>query len=76
MTLKDWVEDFSDNLIELMQEKHITQHELAKVSGISVGSINAYIHKQSQPGIKAIINLAYALDVEINDLVDFGDMID
>lgn len=76
MTLKEWTEVFGDNLFDLMEEKHITQQELAKTSGVSIGSINAYIHHQSPPGIKAIINLSYALDVDLNELLDFGDIID
>jgi transcriptional regulator with XRE-family HTH domain len=76
MTLKEWTEVFGDNLSELMEEKHITQRQLANMSGLSLGSINAYIHHQSQPGIKAIINLSYALDVDLNELLDFGDTID
>lgn len=76
MTIKEWSDCFSDNLIELMEDRRITQLELAKDSGISIGSINAYVHKQSLPGIKAILNLACALDVDVNELIDFGDTID
>lgn len=76
MTLKDWTENFGDVLSELMEEREMTQQELAKESGISIGSINAYVNKQSPPGIKAILNLAYALDVDIIELIDFGDTID
>lgn len=76
MTLKEWTDIFSDNLIELLDDRNMTQYELAKASGVSVGSINAYIHKQSPPGIKAILNIADALDVDVNELIDFGDVID
>ena len=76
MTLKEWIENFGDNLSELMDDRKMTQYELAQESGVSVGSINAYIHKQSPPGIKAIINIAYALDVDMDDLIDFGDTIE
>lgn len=76
MTLKDWTENFGGVLSDLMEEKGITQQELAKESGLSIGSINAYIHKQSLPGIKAILNLSYALDVDLVELIDFGDTID
>lgn len=76
MTLKEWTEVFGDNLVDLMEHKKMTQQELSKMSGVSIGSINAYIHKQSPPGIKAVINLSYALDVDLNELLDFGDTID
>ena len=76
MTLKEWTEIFGDNLTDLMEEKRMTQQELAKASGLSIGSINAYIHGQTPPGIKAIINLCYALDIDMMELLDFGDTID
>lgn len=76
MTLKSWIDTFGDNLTELLEERDMTQLELARDSGLSVGSINAYIHKQSPPGIKAIINIAYALDIDVGELIDFGDCID
>lgn len=76
MTLTDWLENFSELLIELMEEREMTQQELAKESGLSVGSINAYIRKQSMPGVKALINIADALEMDVNELIDFGDIID
>lgn len=76
MKLRDWMEAFGDNLSDILDEQGMTQQELAKASGLSVGSISAYINKQSPPGIKAIINISYALDVDLNDLLDFGDMIE
>lgn len=76
MTLKEWTNIFGENLSDIMKEKRMTQQELAEASGLSIGSINAYIHSQSPPGVKAIINLSYALDVDLAELLDFGDMID
>jgi len=76
MTITEWSTSFSENLLELMKDRRIGQHELAQESGISIGSINSYIHKKSLPGIKAILNLAFVLDVDVNELIDFGDTID
>lgn len=76
MTIAEWSDNFSENLLTLMKDRRMSQHELARESGISVGSISSYINKNSLPGIKAIINLAYALDVDINELIDYGDVIE
>lgn len=76
MTITEWSDNFSDNLVELLEDRRMTQYDLAQESGISIGSINAYIHKKSLPGIKAILNIATALDVDANELIDFGDTID
>ena len=76
MTLKEWTVTFGENLCDLMEERGINQRDLAKASGLSIGSINAYIHSQTPTGIKAIINLSYALDIELSELLDFGDVIE
>ena len=76
MTLKEWSEIFSDDLAECLEKRGMSQNDLAKASGISIGSINSYIHGQAIPSLKAVINIAYALDMDIGELVDFGDSID
>ena len=76
MTLKEWIDNFGDSLVGILEEKGMTQRDLARDSGLPIGSINAYIRKQSPPGIKAIINMAYALDMSVDELVDFGERIE
>ena len=76
MTIDDWSRNFSEKLNELMTDRRITQYDLSMESGIAVGSINSYIHDRSLPGVKAIVNLAFALDVDVSELIDFGDTID
>lgn len=76
MTNKDWLESFSEYLGDLMKEKQITQKDLAIASGLSESSISAYLNEQRYPTYRAIINIAYALDVSTDDLLDFGDNID
>ena len=75
MTLPEWSDNFSENLLELLNDRKMSQYDLAMESGISIGSINAYIHKRSLPGVKAIVNIAFALDIDINELIDFVDTI-
>lgn len=76
MTITEWLDIFGNNLAEMMEDRDMTQSDLAHDSGISLGSINAYLHKQSLPGVRAIINIADALDVDISELIDFGDIIE
>lgn len=76
MDMKEWLDIFSDNLVELLEDRKMTQYELASDSGISTGSISAYINKQSIPGPKALINIAYSLDVSLDELMDFGSRIE
>lgn len=75
MTIGEWKDIFGDNLASLLDEKNMTQKELAKESGVSTAMISDYINKRSVPGLIAAINIAYALDVSIEELVDFEEPI-
>lgn len=75
MTQEEWKNIFGDNLSVILREKKMTQSQLAKESGVSMGMISDYINKRSVPGIFAAINIAYALDMELNDLIDYGDRV-
>jgi transcriptional regulator with XRE-family HTH domain len=76
MTLGKWKDAFGDNLSALLREKNMTQKDLAIESGVSMGMISDYVNKFTEPSIFAIINMAYALDVDIDDLIDFGEPIE
>lgn len=76
MTQSEWKHIFGDNLLSILQEKGMTQLQLSRDSGVSTAMISEYINKRSIPGLVAIINIAYALDMRIDDLVDFDEPID
>lgn len=76
MTREEWLSDFGDNLQGLLDEKDLKQRDLAKMTKIPISTINAYINKKAMPSAEAIVKLSYALDVELIDLLDFGETID
>ena len=71
----EWLDIFGDNLKSMLAGAGMTQNDLAIETGISKGAISSYINKQKTPTIKSIINIAYALDCSIDDLIDFGECI-
>lgn len=75
MTELEWMEIFGDNLKEMLEYANMTQRDLADAAGLSESSVSDYIHKRKFPGIRAIINIGYALNCDFNDLIDFGDRI-
>jgi transcriptional regulator with XRE-family HTH domain len=75
MTQKEWLNIFSDNLIDLMQEKGINQSQLAEDSGLSASRISEYVNKKATPTLFAAINIAYALDMDVSELVDFDERV-
>lgn len=72
----EWKKIFSKNLICLLEERGMSQAQLARDSGVSNAMISDYVNERSVPGLFAVINIAYALDVNINDLVDYDERIE
>lgn len=75
MTQLEWRKIFANNLLCILREKGMSQAQLARDSGLSVSRISEYINMIATPTIFAIINIAYALDMEIDELVDFDSRI-
>lgn len=75
MTEFEWLDIFGDNLKSLLEDANMTQRELADAAGISEACVSKYITKLQAPNFRAIINIAYALDIDISELIDFGERI-
>lgn len=71
----EWMNIFGDNLVDIMAERGYNQEQLADATGLTQATISKYINKKQIPSIKAIINLAYALDCTTDELIEFGDRI-
>lgn len=76
MTQDEWNEEFSANLLDLMHENKISIDELANKTNLSKSVVYKYLDGTRSPGIKAVINISYALDCDIDDLIDFDEKID
>lgn len=76
MTQTEWRNIFSSNLLSILEEKGMSQRQLAKDSGVSLTMINDYINKRCMPGLIAIVNMAYALDINVDEFIDFGEWIE
>ena len=75
MTELEWLDIFGDNLQDILKDQNISQRELAYKTGLSEASISNYIKKRRVPSLKALINISYALNFDISDLIDFGEII-
>lgn len=76
MTREDWMENFGENLLDILVEKKIKQRELSEITGIASSTISDYINGKTMPSAIAVLNISYALDVDCNDLIDFGDIVE
>ena len=76
MSELEWMKLFANNLKAAMKKQGYTQKSLADATGISESSINTYVNAKKTPGIKAIMNISYELDIPCDEFIDFGDRID
>lgn len=76
MKQDEWKKTFASNLKDILQEKGMSQRQLSIDSGVSSAMISEYINGVRMPGLSAAINLAYALDMEVGELIDFDERID
>lgn len=75
MTQEEWKRIFANNLLDILEERGMSQRQLAIDSGVSTGMISEYINGIRMPGLAAVINMAYALDVDVGEFVDFNERI-
>ena len=75
MTEVEWLDIFGDNLKSMLEHANMTQMELAEYSGLSKAAISRYINKERIPSLRAIINISYALECDVGELIDFDEPI-
>ena len=75
MTEVEWIDIFASNLRDILKDRKMSQKELANEIWVSEATISRYINKQRMPSIKHILEISYALNIDINELIDFGEPI-
>lgn len=76
MRKEEWLYDFIKNLRAMMEKKRMTQIELAKKSNLTRKTINKYVNGQQYSSAIAIVNLAYALECDLSDLIWTFDLVE
>lgn len=75
MTEIEFMQEFGKNLKEELDVAGLSQKELSDETGISESTISYYIKGERAPSLKNVINIALALDCDIDDLTDVTDKI-
>ena len=75
MTELEWMDIFGDNLRDILKEYGMTQRQLAEETGLTEATISSYINKRKIPSMRAIVNIANALDISTDDLINLDDRI-
>lgn len=60
-------------VVEIMKTQGMTQKQLAQKSGITESSLSRYLHQDKRPRIDVVVNIAKALRVETEYLLDEED---
>lgn len=71
-----WLSLFAFKLLSFMNDYRMSQKELAEISGLSESTISRYTNKTKMPSVKAVLKLSYALGIDVDELIDFGDPIE
>lgn len=61
---------FGDRLLEVLEEKEISQKEFAAMLNISPSTLNGYIKNKRQPDFELVRNISFILDVSADFLLD------
>lgn len=65
----DWRRTFRMRLQELLEEKHMTQKQLAEEIYVSRAAVSAYVNGVRVPSVPTLINIAHVLGCRISDLI-------
>jgi transcriptional regulator with XRE-family HTH domain len=71
----EWLKTFSNNLYVVMKERGLTQEDIAGMTRYTQATVSRWLNGTQAPTVFAVLNLSYALDIECNELIDFGDRI-
>ena len=75
MTELEWMDSVGDNLRDILKEYGMTQRQLAEETGLTEATISNYINKRKIPSMRAIVNIANALDISTDELINLDDRI-
>lgn len=76
MTELELMRHFGSNLKNMLDYNNTTQRELADDIFVSEATISCYVRGERMPTLKNVINIAYALDCELSDLIDVYEFVD
>lgn len=73
MTQEELKLKFRERLVTILQERNMSKYRLAKLSGLSTSRISDYINMKTTPTIFAVINIAHALGLSEDELMNLDE---
>ena len=71
-----WIQYFAEEVKYQMKQKKMTQRELADRSRLAESTISDVIHGNKLPSIRTVYNISFGLGVGIDELTDFGSIME
>lgn len=62
---------FGDKVLEILEEKNISQKEFTKSLNIAQTTLNGYIKNRRQPDFETVKSMAFLLEVSTDYLLDY-----
>lgn len=72
----EWLDIFGENLNDMLIEQDISRNDFANAIGVDRSTVSRYINKQQMPTVKNIVNMAYVLRCDVDELINFDEHID
>lgn len=72
----EWIKYFAEEVKFHMKQKKMSQRELADRSRLAESTISDVIRGHKLPSIRTVYNIAYGLGVGIEEIADFGQLIE
>ena len=76
MTEQTWRKVFSTKLEELLLERGLTANMFSSLCGLGQPAIQRYLACERTPMATSVLKMAYALEVDVSELIDFGEPIE
>lgn len=70
-----WRKLFAENLKEIMQERDLTQNDIAKMAGVSQSFMSRILSAKSSASVKVVVNLSYSLRIKMDKLCVFEELL-
>lgn len=76
ITESQWIELFREEVKYQMKQKNMSQRELADRSRLAESTVCDVIYGRRIPNTRTVVNVAYALEMDVGQLIDFGHLIE
>lgn len=77
MTEQEWKKEFADNLKNMIRDSKLKRSEFRLlVGGVTAAELRNWLDGSKIPTVKMLLRISDVLDCYVDDLVNFGELIE